>query len=306
MAADGVTPAAPPWRDKPLRVMLITPGNHARRVEKAFSSGADAVILDLEDSIAESEKPAAREMVAAAVSASPAPHDHCVRTNAFATAWFEDDLRAAAAGGAGCVMVPKLDDADVVAEIDARLTALERELGRARGSVGLIPVIETPLAVVRVEAIALSAPPRVLTLQFGSADMSLSLGIDLEDNDAELRYVRSRIVVAARAGGLRAPLDGGFLGDIADLEGVAADSAASRRMGFGGRGVIHPSHIAPALRGYTTLSPESERWARMVVEEFERAETMGVAAVKVGGRMVDYPIYRWALERLQGKEAADE
>ncbi|HZV75603.1 MAG TPA: CoA ester lyase [Conexibacter sp.] len=295
----------PLWRDKPLRVLLLTPGNHERRVAKAIASDADAAVLDLEDAVAAGEKASARVAVEQAVRGAPAPDAVCVRTNAFPTREFDDDLRAVVASGAGCALVPKVDDARVVAAIDARLSALEREHGRAAGEVALIPVVETPIAVVNCEAIALSAPPRVLTLQFGSVDMSLSLGLDLEANDEQLRYVRSRIVVAARAGGLRAPLDGGFLGDIADVRGVEADSAASRRMGFGGRGVIHPSHVAPALAGYTALSPELERWARQVVEEFERAEANGVAAVKVGGRMVDYPIYRWALERLQLQRGSD-
>jgi citrate lyase subunit beta/citryl-CoA lyase len=126
--------------------------------------------------------------------------------------------------------------------------------------------------------------------------------VDLTREATELLYARSRVVVAARAAGMPAPIDGPYL-DIHDLEGLVENSLLSRRLGYQGRVVVYPAQVDPAQRAYSELSAEEVERARRVVEAFEEAEAAGLASIQVDGRFIDYPLYHRARHRLQLHDA---
>ncbi|HZR92203.1 MAG TPA: CoA ester lyase [Gaiellaceae bacterium] len=289
------------WENQTLRSLLFAPGNHARRLEKVGQFGSDAIVLDLEDAVANAEKIAARASTRAAL---PTYDDTVVivRINGVHTGLAESDVEAVVCPDLDCLMVPKVETPDTLTALDELVTQLERERGIPEGTIRMLPLVETALGIVRCEEIAFAVPPRVVTLVFGLGDFSVDIGVDLTREATELLYARSRVVVAARAAGLPAPLDGPYP-DIHDLEGLYENTLLSRRLGFQGRVVVYPAQVDPVQRAYSELSPEEVEHARRVVEAFEEAETSGLASIQVEGRFVDYPLYFRARHRLRLHEA---
>ena len=275
-----------------LRSLLFVPGNDARKLEKAGSLGADLVVIDLEDAVAEAEKTGARERVAEAVPRLSAHARVAVRVNGIETGRLEGDIASvAAAAGLAAIVVPKVEAVDTLAVVDHLLAASGRE-------VGVLALVETPLGVARCEDILASAPPRTITAMLGVADFTAALGVDLTDEGVELLYARQRLVVAAGAAGMPGPIDGPYL-RLDDSPGLLADTRRSRGLGFQGRVALHPRQVDPINRAYSELSDEQLAAAERIVEGFERAEAGGVASVRVDGRFVDYPVYELARAQLR-------
>lgn len=286
------------WSEHLFRSLLFAPGNHPRKVAKVGTFGADAIVLDLEDAVATSEKVGARGAVRAAL---PTYRDTVVlaRINGLATDFWQGDLDAVVCPALHGILVPKVESAATLARVDERVATLEDRAGLSRGTIRLFPLIETARGVARVEQIADGAPERVYTLLFGPADFTADLGIDLTANATELLYARSRLVVAARAAGLPAPLDGVYLIDLRDEAGLIQDTKVSRQLGFQGRGLIYPPHVAPVNQVFSAMSPEEVEQARKIVEAFEAAEAAGSASIQVDGKFVDYPIYHRTQRKLR-------
>ena len=295
--------ARPPidWESQTLRSLLFAPGNHARRLEKVGQFGSDAIVLDLEDAVANAEKIAARASTRAAL---PTYRETVVivRVNGAHTGLTEGDVDAVVCPELDCVMVPKVENAETLATLDELVGRLERERGIAEGQVRFLPLIETATGLVRCEEIASSAPERVVTLVFGLGDFSVDIGVDLTREATELLYARSRLVVAARAAGMPSPIDGPYP-DIHDIDGLVGNTHLSRRLGFQGRVVVYPAQVEPVQRAYSELSQEELDQAKRVVEAFEEAEAAGVASIQVDGRFIDYPLYYRARHRLRLHEA---
>lgn len=285
------------WAQRPLRSALFVPGGEPRKLAKATELRADLVVIDLEDAVAESQKTAARGAVAATLADLPAV-PLAVRVNGANSGRLAGDVDAAVAPGLRCLVVPKVADADVLAFVDERVAVAERRAGLNRGAVALLALIETARGIAHCERILAQAPARLLTAVFGSVDLGSDLGVDPGEDGVELLFARSRLVVAARAAGLARPLDGPFM-DVRDEDGLAADCAKSRRLGFQGRVLVHPAQIGPAERAYSWLSDDEREHARRVVSEFEAAERGGSAAITVDDRFVDYPVYHRERERLR-------
>ncbi len=250
------------------RSWLFVPGNRPERFEKALASGADAVILDLEDAVAPADKDAAREAVAAWLSPDRPVY---LRINAADTEWFADDLELVGNLGVAGVVLPKAEAADVLARVAVRLAP----------AAVLLPLVETGFGVARAETLA--AQPRVLRLMFGTIDFQLDLGIDGEGE--ELAFFRSKLVLASRLAGVQPPIDG-VTTAIRDLDRLQADTQRARRMGFGGKLCIHPDQVATVNRAFAP-SDEELAWAHRVVEAAGAADG---AAVAVDGKMVDRPV----------------
>ena len=285
------------WEGQPLRSLLFAPGNHARRLEKVGDFGSDAVVLDLEDAVADAEKVAARSPVRDAL----ARYERTVvvvRVNAASTGLLEGDIEAVVCPALDCLMLPQIESATTLADVDELVATLERERGIDVGQIRLLPIVETAAGIARCEDIAFGAPGRVLTLVFGLGDFSVDIGVDLTRGGTELLYARSRVVVAARAARMPAPIDGPYP-DIHDLEGLVENTLLSRQLGFQGRVVVYPPQVAPVQRAYAELTPEELAHARRVVEAFEAAEAAGLASIQVDGRFVDYPLYHRARHRLR-------
>lgn len=274
----------------PFRSLLFAPGSEPRKLEKVVGFGADAVIADLEDAVADSEKEAARALVRSVLD-QRISDAYLVRVNSPDGERWVDDLKAVVCPGLAGVMVPKVEHPDQLAEVAAQLEPLESAAGMEVGSIPLIGLVETPLGITRLDDIAQLAPARTRTLALGTADLSTELGIELTIEGTELLHARSRMVMAARAAGLEAPLDGPFLG-IRDLDGLRRSSEASRALGFQGRIAIHPGQVDPINEVYGYVDAAALEAAQRIVEAFEAAEAQGAASIQVDGTFVDYPIYR--------------
>lgn len=279
-------------RQQLFRSLLFVPGNDARKLAKARSLGADLVVIDLEDAVAETEKTGARELVAEAV---PSLSEHArvaVRVNGLETGRLEDDIASVAAAGLAAIVVPKVEAVDTLAAADDELVR-----AGARG-VGLLALVETPLGIARCEDILASAPPRTITAMLGVADFTAALGVELSEEGVELLYARQRLIVAARAAGMPGPVDGPYL-RLDDETGLLADTRRSRALGFQGRVALHPRQVDPINRAYSELNDEQLAAAERIVEAFQQAEASGVASIRVDGRFVDYPVYELAREQLR-------
>ena len=276
------------------RSFLFAPGNVPRRVEKAFTLDADAVIVDLEDSVATSEKESTRKPVAEALM-RPRKCRGYVRVNAPSSHFCYGDLAATIHKGVDGVLLPKVESAADLHAIDWLMAALERERGIAEGSLDLVPQIETAAGVQRIDRIiqARNLRPyagawRVKRVAFGAADYAHELGLSPTLDEPELADARSRIVLSSRAGGLENPIDSPWF----HFKETAAFERAlerSRRGGFQGRLCVHPDQIAPVNRAYLPSEDEIAR-AERIVAAFKEAEARGAAAIQVDGQMIDYPV----------------
>jgi citrate lyase subunit beta / citryl-CoA lyase len=259
------------------RSYLFVPGNRPDRFEKARSSGADAVILDLEDAVSVEGKPAARETVAAWLSPERPVY---VRVNGAQTEWFADDLRAVSRPGLAGVMLPKAEEPEQVAETAAGLD----------DATPVLPTLETALGVWNSRALA--EVPGVERLAFGPVDFRLDTGILGEGE--ELLYVKTRMVLASRVAGVLPPLDGVTVA-LDDPEQLAADVQRARSLGFGGKVCIHPRQVGAVNEGFLPTQDEVT-WAEKVVRA---AETAGSGAIRLSGEFIDPPVVERARAILE-------
>jgi citrate lyase subunit beta / citryl-CoA lyase len=277
------------------RSFLFAPGNVARRVEKALTLDADAVILDLEDSVAPSDKPATRKLIAQAVGKPRRPRLY-VRVNAASTPFCFADLVETVHKGVDGVVLPKVESAAELHAVDWMLANLERERGIPEASIDLIPQLETAAGVQRIERIVQAgnlrtykpARWRVKRVAFGAGDFANDVGLSVSMDEPELAEARARLVMISRAAGLENPLDSPWF-HLKEPAGFQRALERSRRGGFQGRLCIHPDQIAPVNAAYTP-SAEDLAQAERIVTAFREAEARGAAAIVVDGQMVDYPI----------------
>jgi citrate lyase subunit beta / citryl-CoA lyase len=276
------------------RSFLFAPGNVPRRVDKALTLDADAVILDLEDSVAPSDKPGARKSVAEALT-RPRKARGYVRVNAPSTPFCFRDLLETIHAKVDGVVVPKIESAADLHAVDWLMANLEREQGIAEGSIDLMPIIETAAGVQRVDRIlqAKNLRPykgawRVKRIAFGAGDYANDVGLSPTLDEAELADARSRLVLASRAAGVENPIDSPWF-HFKEVDAFRRALERSRRCGFQGRLCVHPDQIAPVNEAYVPSVEEISR-AERIVAAFEAAEAKGEAAIQVDGQMIDYPI----------------
>jgi citrate lyase subunit beta/citryl-CoA lyase len=257
------------------RSYLFVPGNRPDRFDKAYASGAHAVIVDLEDAVGIEDKVRARRAVAAWLHPD---HPVVLRVNPLDTEWFSDDIVLGSQPGVRAVMVPKTESADQVGLVANVLPA----------SMPILPFIESAVGFDRSANIAKAA--RVERLVFGSLDFQVDLGLNGDDGDDEATlYFRSHLVLVSRLARIQPPVDGVWT-SIDDATGLRADTMRGRRLGFGGKLCIHPSQIVHVNACFRP-SDEQVAWAMRVVEAVALSKG---SAVKVDGGMVDVPVIRKA------------
>jgi citrate lyase subunit beta/citryl-CoA lyase len=275
---------------KPYRSMLFVPGHKGSWADKGLASGADALILDLEDSVPAAGKDEARNVVADTIdrlNAQGARADLWVRPNAWVTGLQGKDLEAVIRPGLAGLFLPKVFSAEELIRIDAVVTHIEARQGLEPGNVGLIVSFETAVSMAHCEEIS-AATPRVSSLLGAtgpSADVGRELGFEFTPAGLETLYLRSRLILAARAAGLHHPLAGVWQ-DIKDLGGARQFCLDNRQLGYRGMVAIHPSHVAIANEVFTP-APEVVDHARRLLEAFKVAEAAGSAAVDFEGQHVD-------------------
>ena len=264
---------------------LFVPGNRPDRFDKALSSQAGAVIVDLEDAVAPADKGAARTALASWLRTSNAPKDRLLlRINDEGTPWFDADaalVREAAMPG---VVLPKAESA---AQIDRIATSLP-DAGF------VIPIIETAKSIIEIDSIVRAH--RVQRLAFGTIDYAVDL--DLAEGDEGLLFPACRIALASRAAGLASPV-AGVTADIGDEARLRADLRFARACGFGAKMCIHPKQIAPIHAAFVPGDDEIA-WAKRVVAAAEASP----GAVQVDGRMVDRPVVANAMRILARARSA--
>lgn len=268
------------------RTYLFTPATHPRRVEKAFNLDADAVILDLEDAVAITEKVPARETVRTILDTPPNRAAY-VRINAYDTEFCHGDIQAIVSPNLDGIVLPKLESVADLKSIDWLLTNLERERGMAIGSVDLMPIIETAKGAVNLREIA-ATDSRIRRISFGAGDYTRDLAMEWSLTEEELFAIRSEVVLASRYGGLEPPVDTVFI-HIKEHEAFHASCALVRGLGFQGKFCIHPDQI-PVTNAVFTPTLADVAWSEKVIAAFAEAENQGVASIQVDGYFVDYPI----------------
>jgi citrate lyase subunit beta/citryl-CoA lyase len=283
----------------PLRSFLFAPGNHPRRVEKALTLDADAVILDLEDAVAIAEKPATRETVVAAYGEKRTGLLY-VRVNAADTEFCHGDFTAIVQPGLDGIILPKVESAATLQTIDWLLNNLERERALVSGAIDLIPIIETAKGLRDIDAI-LGAGTRVKHCAFGAGDFTLDVNMRWSRDESELAYARARVVTASRAAGIEAPLDTVWV-DLQDEDGLEASTRLALGLGFQGKMCIHPNQIPVVNRVFTPTNAEID-FAGRVVAAFAEAEKQGSAAIQLDGKFIDYPIVYRAQRTLDAMAA---
>jgi citrate lyase subunit beta / citryl-CoA lyase len=271
------------------RCFLFVPANRPERYAKALASGADAVIIDLEDAVAPDAKVAARQQLADGFDTLHAAERArvLVRINAAGTPWHADDLLLVdllSRLDLGGVLLPK-------AEAVADLVQLTSIVGTG---CAVLPMIESAAGLAALDVLAACAG--VTRLVFGNLDFQADLGMACGPDEAELQPVRLALVLASRRAGLAAPVDGvtAATGDSAQLQ---QDAARSRRSGFGAKLCIHPAQVAVVQAALAPTAAEIA-WAQRVVEGSRQA---GGAVFTLDGRMVDAPVLLLALRTLAGQ-----
>jgi citrate lyase subunit beta/citryl-CoA lyase len=277
-----------------IRSFLFTPANVARRVEKALTLDADAVILDLEDSVAASDKASSRPRVVEAL-ARPRRCLAYVRVNAPSTPYCYRDLVETVHKGLDGIVVPKIESAADLHAIDWLVAALERERGIEEGLLDLMPQVETAAGVQRIDRILQArslrpykAPWRVKRVCFGAADYGHDLGLSPTLDEPELADARARVVLSSKAAGMENPIDSPWF-HFKETEAFSRALERSRRGGFQGRCCVHPDQIAPVNAAYMPSAAEIAA-AEKIVAAFRDAESRGAAAIQVDGQMIDYPV----------------
>ncbi|MFG1372494.1 CoA ester lyase [Xanthobacter oligotrophicus] len=261
-------------------VALFVPATRPDRFAKALSSGADAIIIDLEDAVGHGEKAGARDALAAAV---PAAGPVLLRINASGTPWHADDLAAARSLPLAGVMLPKAESREEVEQVAARLGE----------GVAIIPLIESAQGLAAARSIA--AAPCVARLAFGSIDFAADLGC--AHTREALLAARSELVLAARLAGGQGPMDG-VTTRVDDAALAQDDAAHAVALGFAGKLCIHPGQITPVMKGFAPTAEEVS-WAERILAALDE----GGSVVTVDGAMVDAPV-RLRAERILARTLA--
>ena len=295
---------------KPIRSFLFIPGDSEKKLAKLDTSGADAVILDLEDAVAPSNKSAARELVAEALVSRPKENrapQIWVRINPFDTGLTLEDLAAVIPGAPNGIMQPKINGSDDVEVLSYYLDALEVQAGIERGSTKILPVAtETAIAPFRLSEFASRRLGRLAGLTWGAEDLSAALGASTNLGpdgqwDFTYRMVRSLCLMAAHAAGVQA-IETLYV-DFRDEEGLRHSSRSARAEGFSGRIAIHPVQVAGINESFSP-SPEEVAFAEKIVSAFETSP--GLGSVGIDGKMYDIPHLKSARRTLELHEASHE
>ena len=289
------------------RSWLFVPGDSERKLEKSLTSGADAVIVDLEDAVAPDHKDAARRRTVEFLRgpAADAPCTVFVRINPWGTELAMRDVEAVMVAAPAGIVQPKAESAQDVIALHGALSKMESEHGIARGSTGVLPIVtETPRSVFQLGSYSVSIP-RLVGLTWGAEDLGAAVGASVR-RDAQgewlgpFELVRHLTLFAAHASGVEA-IDT-LHADFRDLDALHAHATRARQLGFTGKLAIHPAQIKPIHDAFTPAPAEIER-AQAIVAAFDAAH--GAGAVSLDGEMLDRPHLEGARKVLALARRAD-
>jgi len=288
---------------RPYRSLLFVPGHKPSWAEKALKAGADAVVLDLEDSVPESEKTGARTVVASSITHLRALDPHVglfVRPNSLATRLTGADLEAVVVPGLNGIFAPKIELATDVLRHDALLDHFEQRNG-VTGLRYIVP-IETVRAIQNCREIALSCPRvgAMIGPTAEHADIAREVGFEWTPEGLETLYLRSRILLACREAGIHALT--GLWENLADLDGLAAFARRGKQLGFRGMIAIHPTHV-PVINDVFSPDEEEVAFYQGMVEAYAEAASRGDGALRYRGLHIDKAHYDKAVQWLSQQAA---
>ena len=282
-----------------IRSWMFVPGHRQRMIDKAFGLNTDAIMLDIEDGVAPNEKDTARKNIAESLGREKTPGSPAryVRMNAIGHARMDADLAAVLRPGLEGLVCPKVDTPDEVRKVDEILNEREPKLKMERGSIKLLIAVESPRGLINAPAIA-AASPRIVGLMFGAEDFGREIGLPTvrEAEARDLVYARSAMVVAAAAAHVQG-VDGVWV-DLNDSQGLLGFAKQSRRLGFSGMSLIHPSQI-DAINTVFSPTPEEIDYSQQVLQAFEAAQARGDGSIAFGGQLIDRPIVERARRTIE-------
>lgn len=282
-----------------MRSLLFVPGDDERKIAKALTSAADALILDLEDAVAPQRKPAAREICASALRGANTSKALFVRINALDAADAALDLAAVAGANPFGIVLPKCRHGDDVRRLARELDVMEARAGITPGGIRILPIVtETAASLFGLGTYREPPIPRLFGMMWGGEDLAADIGA-VTNRDASGRYtapfeLARALCLFGAAGASVLPVDAVYT-DFRDRDGLKAEALEGLRSGFGAKAAIHPAQIEVINEAFTPSRSDIE-WAQRVVTVFEDAGDAGVAAID--GRMLDRPHLRSARRML--------
>jgi citrate lyase subunit beta/citryl-CoA lyase len=280
-----------------LRSFLFVPGTRTNLLPKAVATGADAIILDLEDSVPPAQKEEARTLVSAELVRSP-DRLTFLRINHPRLGNLDEDLAALAPHSAQAVMVPKVEALRDIEEIDARLAAHERDAGLEAGAISILAVIESSMGLRNLFDIV-SHTKRVRGAALATAeegDFMCDIGGKWTATGEALTYARGKFICDARAAKMTWLVDGAFM-QLSNEPALECESRLARTHGFNGKVAVHPSQVKPINQIFSPTDAEVER-AQKLILAFREAESQGRGAIQFQGMMVDRANVQWAEQIL--------
>lgn len=256
----------------PLRTMLFAPGSDERKLAKALAVGADAVVADLEDSVSDPEKPAARTLATRLLREVETRSARLVRINGADTEFFAEDVAAVAELELDAIVLPKASPSAV----------------SALGEHGppIVAIVETAMGL--RQAYEIASAPRVARLSLGAVDLGAALRLEPRPDGQELLFARSTLVVDSAAAGIPGPIDVVYL-NVKDPAGLEAECRFVRSLGFRGKASIHPDQVEVIQRAFAP-SAEDVAWAERVVAAYEEGVRAGRGAITLDDEMIDKPV----------------
>lgn len=283
------------------RTMMFIPGNNPAMVKDAYIYGCDSIMFDLEDSVAVTEKDAARSLVFHALTTLDyGDKEKVVRINALDTEIGIADLEAMVRAGVDVIRLPKTEGPEDVIICDEQLSRIEKEIGKPIGSTGMMAAIESASGVLSAPAIA-KASKRLIGIALGAEDYVTNLKTNRSTDGTELLFARSMILHAARVAGIAA-LDTVY-SDVNNEEGFKAEVRFIKQLGFDGKSIINPRQIAPVVEIYTPTQKEIEK-SLAIMDAIEEANKKGSGVLSLNGKMIDRPIVLRAQRVLDLARAA--
>jgi citrate lyase subunit beta / citryl-CoA lyase len=287
----------PSPRDRMRRSRLYVPGSEPKYFINAALHGADAVILDLEDSVHPSEKDAARLLVRNALRGVDFLQcERMVRINQFPLGL--DDLEEIVPESPDLILIPKVEAPGQVIEASQKIAEVKANYGITR-PIWLMPILESALGIERAYEIA-TASQEIAAVTIGLEDYTADLNVVKTSSGTESLFARQRMVNAAHAAGVQA--NDSVFGDVGDMDGLRAWALNSRAMGFEGMGCVHPQQIAVIHQAFAPTPVEIEK-AQKIVAAYQDAQHKGLGVVSLGSKMIDPPVVQRALKLMARAQA---
>ena len=282
-----------------LRSMLYVPANSWRMINNATSEGADAVILDLEDGCPMPEKETARVFARDSIGMlKEYDLQVFVRVNSLETGLTPTDISYVVVQGLDGIMLAKTESKEDILAVEKLIRDEEQKKEIEANSITVAALLETPKGILNLLDI-IAASQRVIAVGFGAGDFSREMGAGMgvtklspEEYFPMVLFARSSIALAARAAGIQA-IDTPFFGLVIDLEGLRRETEKVKLLGFSGKQLTHPRHVATANEVFSPAKEEID-FANQVVEAYEDARAKGLGATTIGGKMIDYGSFKRA------------